>query len=92
MSRAILGGGDFAKAKYNRSALDNGIIATMESLIKEGKLTGIKDHFDDSKGKTGHTCWNCKKNIAIGSQILIGKGSKQFRIPMTLDTKLYSGV
>lgn len=41
---------------------DKGIIATMESLIKEGKLTGIKDHFDDSKGNDMRYCIVLDKN------------------------------
>lgn len=65
-------------------------LSKLMSGIAKCQNCGAEVFFDDSKGKTGHTCWNCKKNVAIGSQILIGKGSKQFRIPMTLDSKLYS--
>ena len=51
---------------------------------------GAENFYDEEKGKTGHTCWNCKKNVKIGSQIVIGKGKKRIRIPITLTTKLYS--
>ncbi len=53
---------------------------------------GAEIFYDDVKGKTGHFCWNprCKQNVKIGSQIVIGKGKKIVRIPITSETKLYS--
>lgn len=41
---------------------DKGIVATIDKLIKEGKLTGIKDHFDDSKGTNMRYCIVLKEN------------------------------
>lgn len=41
---------------------DKGIVATIDSLIKENKLTGIKDHFDDSKGTNMRYCIVLKEN------------------------------
>jgi DNA-binding helix-hairpin-helix protein with protein kinase domain len=51
---------------------------------------GRENFFDEVKGKEGHTCWGCQKNIKIGSQIVIGKGKKQIRIPINSETKVYS--
>lgn len=41
---------------------DKGIVATIDKLIKEGKLTGIKDHFDDSNGTNMRYCIVLKEN------------------------------
>lgn len=53
---------------------------------------GCENFFDETKGKDNHVCWNqnCKKNIKVGSQIVIGKGKKQIKIPINSNTKLYS--
>ena len=53
---------------------------------------GAENFYDDVKGKTGHVCWNpnCKQVIKMGSQIVIGKGKKQTRIPITAETKIFS--
>lgn len=53
---------------------------------------GAENFYDDTKTKDEHICWNprCKKKLHVGSQIVIGKGKKQFRIPIYGDTKLYS--
>ena len=53
---------------------------------------GAKNFYDEAKGKNGHICWNpkCKKQIRVGSQIVVGKGKKAIRLPITSETKLYS--
>ncbi|MGN0608543.1 MAG: hypothetical protein ACI4J6_05020 [Oscillospiraceae bacterium] len=65
-------------------------LSKLMSGIVKCQNCGAEVFYDDAKGKTGHVCWNCKKNVAIGSQIIIGKGNKQFRIPITSETKLYA--
>jgi DNA-binding helix-hairpin-helix protein with protein kinase domain len=53
---------------------------------------GAENFFDEFKGKENHVCWNpkCKKNVKVGSQIVIGKGKKQIKIPINSETKIYS--
>jgi serine/threonine protein kinase len=51
---------------------------------------GSENFFDEVKGKDGHSCWRCNSKIKIGSQIVIGKGNKQIRIPINSETKIYS--
>ena len=64
--------------------------AKMMSGIVKCQDCGAEILYDPVKGKDGHICWNCKKKVTIGSQIVIGKGSKQIKIPINSETKLYS--
>ncbi len=67
-------------------------LAKLASGIITCQHCGAKNFYDEEKGKDGHVCWNpkCKSKIKIGSQIVIGEGKKQIRIPIIADTKLYS--
>ena len=51
---------------------------------------GAENFYDEEKSE--HTCWNskCKNSIKIGSKIVIGKGKKAFKIPISSETKIYS--
>lgn len=53
---------------------------------------GAKNFFDPDKEKNSHCCWNpkCGKPIPVGSQLVIGSGSQEVRIPLSTETKLFS--
>lgn len=67
-------------------------LAKLMSGIVVCQNCGAENFYDEVKGKTGHVCWNpaCKQNVKVGSQIVIGKGKKVTRVPITAETKLYS--
>ena len=67
-------------------------LAKLRSGIIKCQCCGGENFYDDRIKQEGndHLCWNCKKKIIIGTQMVIGKGKKQIRIPIYPDTKVYS--
>jgi DNA-binding helix-hairpin-helix protein with protein kinase domain len=65
-------------------------LAKLRSSIVVCPNCGRENFFDEAKGKDGHICWGCKRTVKIGSLIVIGKGKKQIKIPISTETKLYS--
>lgn len=67
-------------------------LAGLMSGIIACPYCGAKNFFDKQKAKDGHLCWNprCAKKIPLGSQLVLGKGAKEIRIPLTSETKLFS--
>ena len=67
-------------------------LAKLETGIIVCPNCGAKNFFDETKEKNEHVCWNrrCGKQIPVGSQLIIGKGSHEVRIPLDSETKLYS--
>lgn len=65
-------------------------LAKLLSGIVECQSCGQENFYDEAKPLDNHVCWHCKKKVKIGSQMVIGKGKKQIRIPINANTKLFS--
>ncbi len=67
-------------------------LAKLEVGIMVCPYCGAKNFFDETKRKNEHVCWNrkCGRQIPVGSQLIIGKGSREVCIPINSETKLYS--
>ena len=65
-------------------------LAKLRSGIIKCQGCGVENFFDEDKPKDQHVCWNCHKKITVGSQLVIGKGRKQIRVPIYPNTKIYS--
>ncbi len=53
---------------------------------------GAENFLDTDKAKSEHFCWNmrCKKQLKIGTKMVVGKRKKAIHLPLTSETKLYS--
>ena len=65
-------------------------LVRLRSGIIECQSCKQQNFYDSEKSKDEHICWNCKKKITVGTQLVIGKGKKQVRVPTYPNTKLYS--